>query len=264
MVYKEAKEAVCPSPARPRGPDGDTDDVEVGGVIAGAVALGVLHVVGPKLVSITYVPRSAWLSAGGGVAVAYVFVHLLPEVARAAAVISRTGDGGLLREEGIWVVALGGFVCFFWLETLTRRTRAGGDASTSSGMFWVSIGSYATYNAVIGYLLRERAERGLAALGVFVVAMGVHFLVNDFALREHHRHRYRSFGRWVLVTAIGVGAVVSAVAHVSGAALGAIVAFVAGGVVLNVIKEELPTEAESRFGAFALAAAGYAAVLLAL
>ena len=41
-------------------------------------------------------------------------------------------------------------------------------------------------------------------------------------------------------------------------------AFQAGGVVMNVLKEELPEERESRFWAFALGAALYSAVLLAL
>ena len=40
-------------------------------------------------------------------------------------------------------------------------------------------------------------------------------------------------------------------------------AFIAGGVVLNAIKEELPRERRSRFGAFALAAGAYAALLIA-
>jgi hypothetical protein len=41
-------------------------------------------------------------------------------------------------------------------------------------------------------------------------------------------------------------------------------AFLAGGVVLNVLKEELPEERESRFWAFALGAASYTALLLVL
>jgi hypothetical protein len=42
----------------------------------------------------------------------------------------------------------------------------------------------------------------------------------------------------------------------------ALIALLAGSVVLNVIKEELPKEHESRFWAFLLGTAGYAALLL--
>ena len=46
--------------------------------------------------------------------------------------------------------------------------------------------------------------------------------------------------------------------------LAALIAFLAGGVVLNVLKEEIPEERESCFWAFALAAALYTTLLLAL
>lgn len=45
-------------------------------------------------------------------------------------------------------------------------------------------------------------------------------------------------------------------------ALAVLIAFLAGGVVLNVLKEELPEERESRFWAFAIGTALYAALLL--
>ena len=48
------------------------------------------------------------------------------------------------------------------------------------------------------------------------------------------------------------------------AVIASLVAFLSGGVVLNVLKEELPEERESSFWAFAAGAAGYAALLTAL
>lgn len=44
----------------------------------------------------------------------------------------------------------------------------------------------------------------------------------------------------------------------------AIFAFIAGGVILNVLKEELPEERDSRFSAFAAGTFGYAVLLLAI
>ena len=45
-------------------------------------------------------------------------------------------------------------------------------------------------------------------------------------------------------------------------AVGGALAFLGGGVILNVLKEELPEERGSRFRAFAAGAAGYAAFLV--
>jgi len=44
--------------------------------------------------------------------------------------------------------------------------------------------------------------------------------------------------------------------------VGALLAFIAGGVVLNVLKEELPEERKSRLWAFVIGAAAYSALLL--
>jgi len=62
--------------------------------------------------------------------------------------------------------------------------------------------------------------------------------------------------------AVLVGTAIGYLVVIHEAAIALLLAFLAGGVVLNVIKEELPEERESRFGAFALGAGGYATLLL--
>lgn len=59
------------------------------------------------------------------------------------------------------------------------------------------------------------------------------------------------------------GWAVGAVTEIPQVLVGFLFAFLAGGVVLNVLKEELPEERQSNFGAFALGTAGYALILLA-
>lgn len=118
------------------------------------------------------------------------------------------------------------------------------------------------YNALIGYLLLHREEQDLRGLFFFAAAMGFHFLVNDYGLREDHRDTYHRVGRWVLAAAVAAGWVVGLWTTLNRAALAMLFAFLAGGVVLNVLKEELPEERQSRFWPFAAGAASYAALLL--
>ena len=168
-------------------------------------------------------------------------------------------------------MALVGLMAFYGLERAAKlsrgnRRRAGGADATGVGVFWLHAGSFAIYNALIGYLLLHREEPGLwsLALFAFAFAMGVHFVVNDSGLREDHKGAYDRYGRWVLAAAVLAGWVVGLLSEVSEAALAVFFAFLAGGVVMNVLKEELPEERESRFWAFAAGAALYSAVLLAL
>lgn len=234
-------------------------------VISAGALLALVHTLGGRLRFIEYVPRSKWLSVAGGVSVSYVFVHLLPELSASAEALAKAAPVPELTEHAAWLLALAGLALFYWIETASRgsRRRAQGGPPAST-VFWFSMTSYAIYNALIGYLLHERRESGVLVLVIFAVAMALHFLVNDFSLREHHQERYARVGRWLLVASIALGIFVGAFVSVPEWALAAVISFVAGGIVLNVLKEELPQEAESSFGAFAAGGIAYAALLVAL
>jgi zinc transporter ZupT len=76
------------------------------------------------------------------------------------------------------------------------------------------------------------------------------------------RESYDRVGRWILAAAIIVGWVIGQGTEIHEAAIAVLFAFLAGGVILNVLKEELPDERQSKFWAFALGAAIYAALLV--
>ena len=123
----------------------------------------------------------------------------------------------------------------------------------------------AVYNALIGYLFFHRLAAGLEDRLLFFVTMALHFVVvNDHGLREHHKDAYLRKGRWVLAAAVVLGWVVGLLTEIPEVAIAVLTAFLAGGVIMNVLKEELPEERESRFWAFALGAAFYTVILLAL
>ncbi|HEX2177977.1 MAG TPA: hypothetical protein VHL54_00435 [Actinomycetota bacterium] len=223
-----------------------------------------LHVAGPKLVFLSYIPRSKWLSFAGGISVSYVFLHLLPELSSGSAVVAERLGIPALSPHAVWVITLTSLVAFYGLESAALRSRTAkfGVRSTSPLLFWLSISSYAVYNLLIAYLLHEEAEQGVLSIALFVLAMGLHFVVNDLALQEHHRDRYASYGRWILVSSIFTGALIGALAQISEFVIVVATAIVAGGVVLNVLKEEVPAEAQSRFQSFVAGVLVYSVVLL--
>lgn len=243
-----------------------------------AVLLAAVHVVTPSLKFLAGTPRSAWLSLAGGVSVAYVFVHLLPELAAGQETVGRIAGGKAFAERHVYLIALTGLATFYGLDRLAKSSRSSQEgatvqsgrdgetaaAGTSPHVFWIHIGSFAIYNGLIGYLLLHREVTTFGALAFFTVAMALHFTVTDYGLNEDHKAIYRRVGRWVLVAAVLLGFGIGLLAEISEAAIAVLVAFLAGGVILNVLKEEVPSERQSRFWAFALGTAGYAALLLAL
>jgi len=235
-----------------------------------AVGLALVHLFSGKLRFLDVTPRSIWLSSASGVSVAYVFVHILPDLSESQETIQRTlGEGLAFLEHHVYLMALLGLAVFYGLERAAkvsrqRNQKAGEGDVTSSGVFWIHICSFAVYNALIGYLLLHREQPGIQSLLFFFFAIALHFVVNDQGLREHHKAAYHRVGRWILAAAVIVGWVIGSGTELSPAAIAVLFSFLAGGIVLNVLKEELPEERQSRFWAFALGAGIYAALLLAL
>lgn len=233
-----------------------------------AVGLTFVHLFAGKLRFLEIIPRSRWLSFASGVSVAYVFVHLLPELNAAQEdFTTQVSIGIAFLEHHVYLVAMLGLVIFYGLERSARisqqRNRQQGKGEvTTAGVFWIHIASFAIYNALIGYLLIYREKPGFLSLLLFFIAMAMHFIVNDFGLRENHKKPYDRIGRWILASAVIVGWAIGTNTQIDQAIVAVLFAFLAGGIVLNILKEELPEQRESRFWAFALGTVVYTILLL--
>lgn len=199
-----------------------------------------------------------------------MFVHILPDLSSAQTTVkSRLDENLSYLEHHAYLMALVGMLMFYGLERVARQSRQesreqGRGDYTHPGIFWLHMVSFALYNALIGYLLLHREEPGLGSLLIYAGAMALHFVVNDYGLREDHKKAYDHQGRWILAGAVIFGWVLGSQVSLSEAAIATLFAFLAGGIILNVLKEELPEENESRFWVFALGAGGYSALLLSL
>ncbi len=234
-----------------------------------ALLLAIVHISASRFKFLKRLPRNRWLSMGSGISVAYVFVHILPDLSAAQTEFRESSAMLLAVEHHVYIVALLGMMAFYGLERAAKVSRqqsieeGEGDA-TQIGVFWLHMVSFALYNALIGYLLTHREDPGMLNLITYMVAMAVHFVVNDYSLWEDHKSSYEHIGRWILSGAVICGWVIGAQSQISQAFTAVLFAFLAGGIVLNVLKEELPKERDSRFWTFALGAIGYSGLLLIL
>lgn len=240
--------------------------------LAAALALAGVHVAAAAVPTFGERRRRAAVSFGGGVSVSYIFVHLLPELGEAQETIEEFAHPAVsVLDRHAYLVALGGLLLFYGLERAVARSRTGdGDAENDESeseevdAFRLHVASFACYNALVGALLVRRLESGRSELALFATAMALHLLVVDYGLSRHHRHRYGSAARWVLAGAVLAGWALATTVGVADRWVVPLSAFLAGAVVLNVFKEELPAESEGRMAPFVGGAVGYAALLLAV
>jgi hypothetical protein len=236
-----------------------------------SLAFAGIHLLGHAIALLRTTRRNLWLSIAGGISIAYVFVHILPELAHhQIAFATHTGPLSFLdtSERDVYLAALLGLVTFYGLElwarsSASRRARRDGVRRPSSRTFWLQLAFYATFNVIIGYLLLDREETGVLNLLTYAVAMAMHFVVADQGLREQFYPAYDSSGKWILAVAPILGWALGVFIDIPPPAVSALFAFLAGSIILNVLKHELPEERQSRFFAFALGAGLYASILLA-
>lgn len=233
-----------------------------------AIAFALVHIFIGKLAFLAVIPRSRWLSFAGGVSVSYIFLHILPELSTHEVTFAE-GLGMSERKAEMWLylASLVGLATFYGLERIAKTSRhragkAGSEDRIEAEVLWLHVGVFALYNILIGYLLLHREASGLWGLLTYVFAMALHFVTTDVGLREDHRHRYDHTGRWIIAGAVMLGWALGVSIPLPETAIGFLFAFLAGGVILNALKEELPEERQSRFGSFALGVTCYALILM--
>ena len=234
--------------------------------LAIAVALAALHLAAPRIRRLPGLPEAATASFAGGLAVAYVFLHLLPEIAEGNEGVGEA-LGDVVRvtpllDLGIFVVALAGFTLFYGLERLAGRSA--GDEGREPLAYASHLGSFGVYNALITYTMPLRFRTGVAFAVLFGVAMGLHFVLTDRGLEEHYPKRFAGGGRFLLALALLAGWVAAALfAPTRTVLVSVLTAFLGGSILLNVFKEELPTERRSSFPWFLAGLVGYSVLLAA-
>lgn len=208
------------------------------------------------------------ISFSAGMAVAYVFVHLLPEVGEASARVARVGEELRLpyADLRVYAAALVGFIVFYGLA----QVRCSGLADTPEGAGEASerfhlkalTASYALYVFVVNYVMAHTMEAGGGRLALFALAMGLHFLGIRYGLRRDAPPLYEAWGKHLLAGSALAGWAMAVVLPLGEQAANLLLGFVAGAVIMNTVIVELPGEREGRFYAFVGGGALYTAVLL--
>jgi hypothetical protein len=246
-----------------------------------ALVLAALHIFSGRLGIVHQEEHSPWLSFAGGVAIAYVFMVLLPKLSDWQVLMTQLqtepGVSGLtstntfvagsesLKKFLIYEVfasALVGLVVFYGLERgvhwfRERQQKEKGAGVLATGLFWVHISVFAAYNILIGDMLAHSEIPGRLVLFLGVIAIGMHFWGINHGLWKKYHEMFDRYGRWILAAAIIVGWLLGILLDFYEEVYIGIYSFVAGAIIMNVFNEELPSGSQARFWPFILGVSGY-------
>jgi hypothetical protein len=212
-----------------------------------------------------------WITASAGASVAYVWLHIIPELSEAQGTFtSLTQDMRLpLPEFRIYLSALFGFVLFYGLEHMSWPNvrlagRDTGQTGRENPIYKVRLGGFVAYGGLVSYLMVRDSNRGILSLLTFFLAMGLHFVVVNHSFGEEYGDKYDRSGRWLLAFAVLAGGFIGTFALLPEHTILTLLGFVAGAVIENNTMMELAKGKGGQFWAFFAGAMGYSLLLLAI
>lgn len=215
-----------------------------------------VHLFAERLRSVSQSKQSIFLSFGGGVAISYVFIDILPKIGDSDEIVkSLIGGAYPFLERHAYIMALAGFLMFFSVDRMTTESGPG-------RTFYLSMASYAIFNFLVGYAVVDPNNNEVKPLALFSFAIALHYFTNDYSLSETHGIEYGHLEKWVLIISLYLGWFAGFLFVLPVLAIALISAFIGGGVIMNVIRHELPGKNNNNLNAFLLASLFYTIVLL--
>ena len=190
-----------------------------------ALIIGAAHLISPWV----YARRkyAALQEAfGGGLSVAYVFLHLMPNL---------DAFGGLVGQR-IYFVALVGFAVFYGLEVQFSGTRHA---------------NRARYDALLVFTLGLKLPSTPTLTLVFAAALAFDVVNTDVGLQSNYGSRFVRSGRWVLLAGVAFGFGLGMVQRPDPVVVDLVTAALAGFVMFQTFNDQFPASRNTKFNAFA-------------
>lgn len=212
-----------------------------------------IHLLARELYSQLFRSVRIAMSFSGGLAIAYVFFHLLPEL----------NKGDLyLGQLPSHLLCLFGFLMFYGIQRLVWRSAHHWELPYQQLIFWLQITFSCIYNFLLIYTIPEASTQNILSAILYIISIGLHLLANSNAHYEKHPRLFHHYGRYLLIGALIVGGAVKlGLGHENELLATSLMALLAGFLMFNIFARELPHQQETHYGWFVFGAALYVGLM---
>lgn len=215
----------------------------------------VLHYLAPTFRRLSFIPEQKLASFSGGFAVAYVFLHLLPALTESketiGAVLSQNYNMTPVKDLIVYICGLIGLLFFLGLSRFAKHQ----EREKRLFLFYVHLAAFAIFNAIVTYTMPVRVEAGVLFAILFTAAISAHFIFTDRWFEKHFPGFFNVQGRFLLMGALFFGWLLAVLMEPDDVFVVALLsAFVGGGLLMNVLHNELPEGSRSSYPWFTLGA----------
>lgn len=205
-------------------------------IVVIALVVVLVHLASPQLAGLIR-NKGKYSSFSGGLAVAYVFLHLLTEL----------DVGHELIGSRIYFVALIGFTFLYGFEFWLLRQK---DSTKHRAHYALQMGIAMVYSALLVFTLGTQLPATLLLTVVFVIAIGMDLLSDDIDFLEEFDTRFRNQGRYLVAGAGAAGFALSLVRRPHEVYIDLLTAVLAGFMLYSVFRDEVPTASKAHFTPF--------------
>ena len=212
-----------------------------------------------------------FLAFSAGIAIAYVFVDIMPHLASKQRVLLAAGDDGLsgFAEHHAYLVSLLGFLIYF-ASALASGSTPGTrlpDSRTPRAR-WTRgyvVGSACAYAGLMSYMLTEQPDHRAEPIAFFALAMSIHMCGVAHFVRMRLGDGYDRVHRYTIAGGAYLGWLTGAMTRIPETTYALWFSFLAGGIFGIVVTVELRNVDDfGKFRRFVLGAGTLTALLLLL
>ncbi|MEK4920604.1 hypothetical protein MKX78_01570 [Cytobacillus sp. FSL R5-0569] len=197
------------------------------------------------------------LSLSGGVAIAYVFVYILPSMHEEQ---DKLG-GTLAIDSELYFLGLIGLIVYYSVYKFAKSTKA--QKMNQNAAYFVQATFFAIYTFMVSYIVFSSDVHSGEAL-FYGLAIGLHFIGISYHIGKENEDIHHQYGRFLFAIATLIGALAGSMGPTTGLFVHSIIAFSSGAMIFNVISKELPEEDYAHLPTFLLASLLYSLILFTL
>ena len=199
-----------------------------------ALIIGATHVISPQVFGLRKHPERQ-AAFGGGLSVAYVFLHLIPSLDASDEVVGPR----------IYFVALLGFIVFYGLDVFFQPPK-----HTHPTKYHAYLWVFFLYDGLLVFTLGLELPPTPILTAVFAVSLAADVLNTDLELQGEYGARFVKSGRWVLLAGVASGYALSLVRRPHPFVVDILTAALAGFMMFHTANEVFPVSKNQKFPAF--------------
>ena len=199
-----------------------------------ALILVAAHLVAPRVQGLVKYPERQQ-AFGGGLSVAYVFLHLIPSLDAADAVVGPR----------IYFVALLGFVAFYGLDVMFQPPK-----HAHPTKYHAYLAVFFVYDGLLIFTLGLNLAPTPILTLVFALSLALDVLNTDLEMQEQYGERFVKRGRRVLLAGVAIGYGLNLLRRPDPVVIDLVTAGLAGFMMFHTNNGVFPVSRNKKFPAF--------------